>query len=283
MAINLKLFEDKVKQTIERYYLLDKKDKVIVACSGGKDSTTTLYLLKKFGYNVEALHINLLMGEWSKQNEENIKKFCIQNDIRFHVYSIRDFFGRSMCHIKSAVKEKENLQDCTICGILRRWLINRISRKLMADKLATGHNLDDASQTILMNWFKGNLMLGLGEGPKSGISENKRFVQRVKPLYFCLEKDVEIYSKIKRFPVLYERCPCVINSYRHKIRIELNKLEKKEKNLKQNLVNSFFEILPVLKNNSTSKNLRYCKICGDPSRNDICKACRIMSYFEING
>jgi len=55
-------FEAKVKQTIKKYKLLDKKDKIIVAASGGKDSTTILHLLKKLGYKTEALYINLQLG-----------------------------------------------------------------------------------------------------------------------------------------------------------------------------------------------------------------------------
>ena len=51
-------FEEKVRDTIIRYRLADKNDKITVACSGGKDSTTTLYLLKKFGYDVEAFTID---------------------------------------------------------------------------------------------------------------------------------------------------------------------------------------------------------------------------------
>lgn len=270
----------KVMQTIKKYNLLNKNDKILVACSGGKDSTTVLYILHKLGYKVEALHINLLMGEWSKRNEQNLKDFCRQNKINLHIYSIRNLLGKSMCYIKSAVKSKSKLQDCTICGILRRWLINRLARKLKADKLATGHNLDDASQTILMNLFKGNLMLGLGEGPMAGITGNKKFVQRVKPLYFCLEKDIENYSKEKNLPVLYERCPCVINAYRHKIRKALDKLEKKNPDVKIKIVNSFFKILPLLRKSQINNKSTYCKSCGEASRNETCKACSIMENLK---
>lgn len=274
------IFERKVRQIIQKYRLISKKDKVLVAVSGGKDSMTVLYLLRKFGYNVSALHINLEMGKWSERHLENIKSFCQQLKIPLHVYSVRKEFGRSMCSIKSIVKSHSKLHDCTICGILRRWLINKKARQLGADKLATGHNLDDASQTVLMNYFKGNLMIGVNEGPYVGIIEDKKFVQRVKPLYFIKEKDVENYSRMMNFPVIYERCPCVVNAYRHEIRKMLDVIELKNKDIKENIVKSFFKILPKLRKRAKSSNLIYCRNCGEPSRNEVCKACLIMEKIR---
>jgi uncharacterized protein (TIGR00269 family) len=276
IKMNTKQFESKVKQTIKKYKLLSKKDKVIVAVSGGKDSMTVLYLLKKFGYNVSALHINLEMGKWSEGHLQNIKKFCRELKVDLHVYSVRKELGRSMCSIKSIVKSRAKLQDCTICGILRRWLINKIARKLKADKLATGHNLDDASQTILMNYFKGNLMIGVNEGPYVGIIQDKKFVQRIKPLYFIPEKEVENYSKSMNFPVIYQRCPCVVGAYRHNIRQILDEMPE----VKENIVKSFLKILPILRKKANIHDLHYCKSCGEPSRNEICKACLILGNVK---
>jgi len=278
--MNTKQFESRVKQTIKKYNLLKKSDKVLVAVSGGKDSMTVMYLLKKFGYNVSALHINLEMGKWSERHLDNIKKFCKELKVPLTIYSVRKEFGRSMCSIKSIVKSHSNLHDCTICGILRRWLINKKARQLGASKLATGHNLDDASQTILMNYFKGNLMIGINEGPYVGIIEDKKFVQRIKPLYFIPEKEVEMFSRSKNFPVIYERCPCVINAYRHEVRGILDNIEKTGRKIKENIVKSFFKVLPKLRKEASTKNLVYCKNCHEPSRNEICKACQIIAKIH---
>jgi len=278
--MDIKAFESKVKKTVKDYNLLSKKDKIIVAISGGKDSMTVLYLLKKWKYNVSALHINLEMGEWSKKHLENIREFCKQLKVPLHVYSVRDEFGKSMCFIKTAVKAKAKLQDCTICGILRRWLINRKAKLLKADKLVTGHNLDDAAQTVLMNYFKGNLKIGINEGPYVGIIQDKRFVQRIKPLYFMLEKNVEEYSKKMNFPVIYERCPCVFGAYRHDIRKTLDELEKKNPGLKENIVTSFLSTLSSIRKSIKKTKPFYCKSCGELSRNEICKACLIIEKIK---
>lgn len=278
--MEISTFERKVRQTIIKYSLLSKKEKVLVAVSGGKDSMAVLYLLKKFGYDVSAVHINLEMGEWSKRNIENVKRFCSELKVPLHIYSVRKELGRSMCAIKSIVKANARLQDCTICGILRRWMINRKARLLEADKLATGHNLDDAAQTVLMNYFKGNMFIGLNEGPKVGIIEDEKFVQRIKPLYFMPEKEVEKYSKAMNFPVIYERCPCVVGAYRHKIRNMLDDIERKNPKLKRNIVNSYLKILPSLRKRAVNKELFYCKSCGEPARNEICKACMIISKIK---
>ncbi|MEM4318306.1 MAG: TIGR00269 family protein [Candidatus Pacearchaeota archaeon] len=273
-------FEERVRKTIQEYELCSKNDKIVVACSGGKDSTTVLYLLNKFGYNVSALHINLLMGKWSEQNLANVKKFCEEQGIKLHVYSIRDEIGYGICYVKSVVQQKAKLKQCSICGVIRRWLINKKARQLGATKLATGHNLDDEAQTIIMNILRGDPYYGLGLGPITGVINDKKFVTRIKPLYWCKEVDVKQYSQLMNFPVLYQRCPCVIGATRHEVRNKLNELEKINLDVKKNIVKNFLKIKESLKKSLSNEKINYCKSCGEPSRNAVCKACQLLQLAD---
>ena len=270
--------EKKVLETIKNYKLLSKKDKILVAASGGKDSTTTLYLLKKFGYNVSALFIDLGIETYSKKNKENLRKFCKNEKIKLYERSFEKEFGFSLSKIKNKLKKiDKNLKACTVCGILRRYLLNKIARELKADKIATGHNLDDEAQAILMNLFKANTNVSARLGPIVGVLKDKKFIPRVKPLYFCFENKIEEYSKEKKFPVLYGRCPYVQEAYRNYVRELLNEFSKKEK---ENIVLKFLELLPSLKKKYSGK-LSYCEVCKEPSSGKVCNRCMLLKRLNL--
>ncbi len=273
-------FERKVKKTIRQYGLIGKKDKILVASSGGKDSTTTLHILNELAkqrrQRLEAVFVDLGIGDYSKENLENIKKFCKENKIKLHQLNFRKEFGYSLCYMKSVLAGKSvKIKSCTICGILRRYLLNKFVRKLGFDKIATGHNLDDEAQTVLMNRFKGNIWLSAKLGPITGVIRSKKFIPRIKPLYFCSEQETELYSKLKKFSVLYKRCPCIVESYRNRVRVMLNKFEKENPGTKNGIINSFLDILPLLREKQKGKVL-YCKICKEPTTGKICKTCEIL-------
>ena len=306
------IIEQKVKDTIKKYNLLNKKDKVVVALSGGKDSTSVLYILHKLGYNVEGLFIDLYLGNWSKKNLENVKKFCEELGVGLTVVDMKKEFGSGICFIKDIVKEKKNLTGCSVCGVLKKWILNKWARRLGADKLVTGHNLNDETQTVLMNFLKGNIMLGLNSSPATGFekgfgkvlgvvpthppliegdkvsqSQGSRkfskksvnFIQRVKPLFFVSEDEIRKFSKKMKFPVLYEPCPCAFGTYRVETRKWLESLKLSEKEMLK-IVNGFQKMIPKLKKQSDVREIGVCENCGESCRGKKCKACEIFECLR---
>ena len=149
--------EKLVKETIKKYKICSKKEKILVALSGGKDSCLVAYLLKKFGYNVEGFHIDLKIGKYSEECLKKVKEICEENEIKLHVYDMKKEMGAGMCYLRTAIqsKQKGQIKNCAICGVIKKWLMNKCARRIKGvNKIATGHNLDDEAQTFLMNIYQ---------------------------------------------------------------------------------------------------------------------------------
>lgn len=274
----IKYFEKKVKKTIKDYELIEKNDNVIVACSGGKDSTVLLYLLKKLtekrnDVKITALAIDEGIHDYRDKSLEFLKKFCNEHKVELNIFSYKKEFGKTLDEILKTYKGV----PCSICGVLRRYLLNKKSKELNGNKLATGHNLDDESQSIIMNYFRKNVKLSARLGPITGIVNDKRFIKRIKPLYFLTEKEVTSYAFLKGFMDKFTECPHDSDSYRAQVRDMLNDFEAKYPGTKHSIISSFIEILPLLKNNyKNDKEIRSCQLCDEPCSNEICKACQYV-------
>ncbi|MBW2989550.1 TIGR00269 family protein [Candidatus Woesearchaeota archaeon] len=277
----LDYIEKKVRRTIRTYDLLGKKEKILAACSGGKDSTLALYLLGRITKNnrniaIEAVYVDPSIGKHSQKSKANLTRFCKKNDIPLHIISFKKEFGKPLEGIKKLLDKKGiRWKSCTVCGILRRYLLNRKARELKATKMMTGHNLDDEVQNILMNIFQNHVELLPRLGPKPGLKNNKKMIQRIKPLYFCTEEEARLYSKIKKFDVSYDECPFRKDAYRKDIAEMLDKFEKKHRAAKTAAIQSFLKILPSLKKEGKGK-AKICRSCQEPSAGSICNACKII-------
>ena len=160
-------------------------------------------------------------------------------------------------------------------------LINRLfacnakkSKALKLTKLATGHNLDDECQSILMNQMRNDIAASARLGPRTGITQNENlFVQRIKPLYLCTEKEVTAYAFIKGLLDSFNECPNAPQAFRANVRDMLNDLEQKNPGTKYSIVNSFLQTLPFLKEKFKGGVINICAKCSEPAANDVCNAC----------
>jgi uncharacterized protein (TIGR00269 family) len=276
-------FENKVFKTIKTHNLIKQNEKICVALSGGKDSITTLFLLHKFlkkrnlEKNIFALLIDEGISNYREYTINFAKNFCKKLEVELNIQSYKKNFKTSQDENVKILKEKnKNISPCNICGTFRRALLNKFARELKADKIATGHNLDDESQTIMLNIFKNNFKISSRVGIQNGGIKNKLFIPRIKPLYFLCEKEVRIYTILKGFDVKYTSCPHSKDSFREEIGDILNKLEDKHKGVKNSIVNFFLEMNPNLKEKTKKKietKLLNCEICNEPTEKKICKVC----------
>lgn len=277
----IRYFERKVLRTIAKYKLIDKKDDIAVAVSSGKDSFTAMYILNMIAEKKKSIRVRAIAideGIEVYRNLNLLKKYCKERKIELYIHSFKDEFN---CTLDEMLK-KTKLNACSICGVLRRFLLNSKARELGASKLATGHNLDDEAQSILMNQFKGNLERSSRLGPITGVVKDKRFIPRIKPLYFMTEKEVTIYAFLREFPIKFNECPNSYNSLRSDVRDHLNKLEQKHPGSKHAVINSFLEVLPVLKEIYKDSKIKACKICDEPCSSEICNVCSLLGELKLS-
>ncbi len=277
----MEYFENKVFKTIRQFNLLEKKENLGIAISGGKDSLTLLNILNKLSKQNPKIKLTAIIIDEGIKGYRNItikaaKKFCKINKIKLNIYSFKKEFGMPLDKMLKVL----DVKPCTLCGILRRYLLNKKSKQLKFTKLATGHNLDDECQSILMNQFKNNIHLSARLGPKVGIKENVNFIQRIKPLYLCPEKEVITYASIIKLQNNFLKCPYITKSYRFQIRTMLNNFEAKFPGTKHAIVNSFLQVLPILKKKFIFGEVNYCRKCKEPASKDICNACKFVEKLK---
>lgn len=258
--------ESNFKKTLKEIGL-KKSDRVLVAISGGKDSTTTAYLLKELGYDIEGIFIDLCVDDYSKKCLKSVQKFCDDLKIELMVYDVKKEQGKGMKYFWARNKE---LNHCAVCGVFKKWILNRAARKGKFDYLATGHNLDDGAETALLNVCKGSLQLGGNFGVVTRNKKDKKFVSRIKPLFYLENKEIKEFAEKNKLKFVRGVCPYREESYRVEIREFVKGLEKKQK---MNIVRNFSELAGSEKE---KEKIRYCGVCGEPSRGRVCKRCRLI-------
>jgi uncharacterized protein (TIGR00269 family) len=278
--------QKKVLYTIRKFDLIKKGETIGVAVSGGKDSMTLLYILNSIAKERNLKIMGFIVNEGIKGTKREgkgyrekilpeLRSFCKKNNIKLVETSFKKKYGFNIQEILKKIKSL-GISTCYACSLLKRPLLNEMVRKYKCDKIATGHSLDDEAETIILNLTKGSTQLLAKLGPIAGVLEEKKFIPRIKPLYFCSSKEIGLYAKLKELPHDLTTCPIREDTLRVEIRNFLKKLEIEHPEIKSAIVNSYLNLMPLLKTQFKSGKIQHCKICEEPSSNDICKRCIIL-------
>ena len=269
--------EHRVADTIKTRQMISPQDRVAVALSGGKDSTALLLLLQRLlptWENVRLIAITIDEGiaGYREETIRSAEHLTVRLGIEHHCISFTGLFGDSL----DAFLTGRETQACSICGILRKKALVVGAQQAGATKLATGHNLDDEAQSVLMNVFRGDLprLIRNSSGESSG-----KFIPRIKPLSLISEKDIATYLMLNDAWNELPECPYTHYAMRREVRSMLSGFEYRHPGTMLHLMESKIKIERYCKGSVISEPLRSCRECGDPCSGDLCQVCLLRHTF----
>ena len=261
-----------VLDTIRKYRMFTKSQRVMVALSGGKDSVGLLWTLKKHGFNVFALFIDLGMGEYQKEVNRVIDQVEERLGVEVVRYSLKEHYGVDM---PTLFRRHRRRHPCSICGTVKRYLINKLGLELGAEVVATGHHLDDEVSVLLVNtlrWDDEYLRRQSLVLPKT----HPKLVKKVKPLAFVTDFEMRAYAEAEGLPYVKSSCPFSKGARLLAVKEAVELLERTSPGTKLQFYKNFYKFKDKYLGEAEPPKLRECRVCGMPTTSEVCAFCRIM-------
>ena len=253
--------------------------KIGIGLSGGKDSTVALHILNMYCRERETKIVGLSVDEgienYRSESLDCAKVACDDLGVSLEIFSYKQLIGMSLGEL--LITKPPEASPCSPCGILRRRSLNQMARSAEVDCLVLGHNLDDFSQTILMNHSRGDVARMNRMAPHKYVQEG--FIPRLLPLRRLPEQEVYLYAILKRMKFHDGDCPYAGKAQRNFFRKMVMELESKQPGTRHSLVNGMEKIR---ENISPPISLSACPSCGEPSGgNGPCVFCREFGNFSV--
>ena len=253
-----------INRTIRRYSILRRDEKILAAVSGGKDSAVMSTILKLLDFDLELLHINLGIDDYSKNSERYSRLLAEFLDLNLHIIELENY-GFTI----SAVYKKNSKRACSACGIAKRYIMNKFARENSFDVVATGHTVEDVVSLYIKNMASGSKAWSEKLLPRNEPFDPK-IIAKAKPLFFGSEKENLVFAIVNKIPFLIGNCPYAPNPIWKEI---LYNIELKKPGFTRNFARA------IISKDERLKVVNYCKECGEVTNADLCSFCKLKKAF----
>ena len=188
----------RMKKAIVRHQMIADDTPIMVGLSGGTDSLTLLWALKKFltiskyKYPLAAGHVCL---GFPGDSVDKMKAFCDQLEVPF-------FWEKTQ--IGEVIFDyRQESNPCSLCAKMRRGALNTLAKEHGYPKIALAHHQDDVAETMLLNlFFEGRI------GSFKPVTYLDRMqLTVIRPFIYVPEEQISYCVKKLDFPVSRSNCP----------------------------------------------------------------------------
>ncbi|MHB8105754.1 MAG: tRNA lysidine(34) synthetase TilS [Dehalococcoidales bacterium] len=215
--------EQKVLTFINEKKLVSRRDKLVVAVSGGPDSVCLLYVLaglrKELDIDLHIAHLNhQLRGENSAADAKYVTGLAKKLGIPATIAS-RDV---------KAYRKQRRLSLEEAARLVRYSFLADVAATVGATKVAVGHTADDHAETMLMHLLRGSGIKGLrGLAPLSKLNVSGGSLTVIRPLLDLNREETVDYCRTHNLKPRLDASNLSTEPVRNKIRLQLLPLLRK--------------------------------------------------------
>lgn len=218
----------KVLNFVRENRIIENGDSVVLGVSGGADSICMLSVLNELKEQLEltltVVHVNHhIRGKEAERDADFVKMMC-------------DYMGITCVRVDKdipSMARKTGMSEEEAGRHARYEAFNSVAESVKANKIAVAHNLNDNSETVLFNLFRGTGIKGL-----IGIPCRRDMI--IRPLLCCTRQEIESYLNERGLEFCMDSTNKTTEYSRNRIRLELLPYIKENINNKAeyNIVNA---------------------------------------------
>lgn len=210
-----KRLRNKVGKAVTDFNMIEEGDRIMVCLSGGKDSYTMLDMLIEL-QKAAPIHFELHAVNLDQKQpgypEHVLPDYLDSVGVSYHILE-QDTYSV----VKRVIPEGKT--TCGLCSRLRRGALYTYAKEQGIRKIALGHHREDIIETFFLNLFHAGQIKAM---PAKYTTDDKAH-EVIRPLAYCSEKDIEQYSRARKFPII----PCnLCGAQTHLQRVAIKKMLK---------------------------------------------------------
>lgn len=190
------------KRYMERQSMALPGEKLVIGLSGGMDSVCLFHILKKLGYELEAVHVHHgIRGEEADRDEAFAEALCRKENVPFHSYRFD----------VPKISRTQHLSEEEAGRAVRRQAFSEVLEKTGAARIALAHHGNDRAETLLFH-------LSRGTGVKGLVTMKPVEGNVIRPLLWAQRKEIERFVREQGYDFVQDSTNESADYTRNKIR-----------------------------------------------------------------